>query len=437
MKHIFSSLATVAAVALLPAVVVHAQGRGPQPVVIAEVYDDFVFPTQEFVGTVMPERTAVIGSAVDGRVNEYLISEGVRVEASDPLAKLLDETIRLEVVSAEAELELRQRELDELEAGSRPEEKEQAAAQLQVAEARKHLATQRLERIKKLNEARATSQDDLDEAYAQVIELTATIAERKAAKKLIDDGPRIEKIQQAQARRDMQAAVVQKLKDQHKKHTIITRFAGYIVTEFTEQGAWVNRGDPIAEVAALDNVDIEVHVLESYIPHIQRGMTVEVQIPSLLGVLNPEGKPIVQGQVISIIPKADDRSRTFPVKVRVANKIADGFPTIQAGMLARVTLPIGPRTQNRLVPKDALVLGGASPTVWVVDFGKDRSSGTVRPVPVRPGISSGSKSAIGSELPPGTMVVAEGNERLQPGAAVVVLREIPRPATVSAPPASK
>lgn len=418
---------------LIPAVVA-AQGRRPSPVIVMEVYEGPIAPTQEFVGSVHPERRATIGSAVDGRVNEYLVREGDLVEDGQALAKLLDVTIGLEVQAAQAELELREKELEELQAGSRPDEKLQAAALLKVAEAQRELAQRSLVRVQELMSAgRAATKEDLDAALARFDETSANVEERFAARRLVEEGPRVEQILQAQARRDMQAAVVQKLQDQHKKHTIISRFRGYVVAERTEEGEWVNRGDVVAEVAALERVDAQVFVLESYVPYQQIGMEVDVWIPALSRKLEMP----LRGTVVSVIPEADSRSRTFPVKVRLENRFENGIPIIKAGMLARAALPVGPGERTRLIAKDALVLGGPSTMVWVVDLNEDRKTGIVRPVPVQTGAESNSMVEILSELPLGTLVVVEGNERLQPEAEVSLLRTLPMPASPSTESESK
>lgn len=399
-----------------------AQGPGGgAPVIVAEVYDAEVHPTQEFVGTVMPERRAVVGSAVDGRVATYLAKEGERVESGAVLAKLLDETISKEIEAAEAELAYREQELRELQNGSLPEEKLQAAAMLTIAEAEQELAISEYQRIQRLFEGgRASSESELDQAKAQYQISTANIAERKAAKQLVDDGPREERVKRAEAQRDMQKAIVDKLKDQKRKHQMISRFAGYVVKEHTEEGEWVNRGSPVAEIAALDNIDVLVHVLESYVPYISIGMEVEVTISSLQTILHENGKPIM-GEVVSIIPEADSRSRTFPVKVRVKNTIAEDGPVIKSGMLARVSLPVARKTKARLIPKDSLVLGGPTPVVWMMELNQDGQTGTVKNLPVKTGITSGSLIAIGEELKPGQLVISEGNERLRPGMPVQIL----------------
>ena len=189
--------------------------------------------------------------------------------------------------------------------------------------------------------------------------------EAKAAHQLAVDGPRVEQIAQAKAQTAMQDAIVRRLRDQIKKHTIISRFAGYVTAEHTEVGQWVTRGDPVAEVVALDEVDIVAKVVESQVPYIHVGDSVRVEVPSL-------PTEVFTGSVAAVVPQADVRSRTFPVKVIVPNRITEaGTPLLKAGMLARLTLRTGDTQQAMLVPKDALVLQEKNPTVWMHRCGLD------------------------------------------------------------------
>jgi hypothetical protein len=71
-----------------------AQGGPPAaPVVVAPVIEREVASFRSFVGNVNPNRQSMIGSAVDGRVVEYLIRAGQQVEEGQPLAKLRTGTI--------------------------------------------------------------------------------------------------------------------------------------------------------------------------------------------------------------------------------------------------------------------------------------------------------------------------------------------------------
>jgi len=94
---------------------------------------------------------------------------------------------------------------------------------------------------------------------------------------------------------------------------------------------------------------------------------------------------------------------------------------LPGGMLARAWLPVGGSERVKVVPKDALVLGGSAPMVFVVDEQNPpapSSTGTVRAVPVELGAAVGGNVVVRSDLAPGRLVVVRGNERLRPGMAV-------------------
>lgn len=394
---------------------------GEARVVVAEAVQQEVSSGEVFVGTVRPLKRSVVGSAADGRVVEFPINIGDRVEEGQVLAQLLTETIALEKAAAEAELALRREELAELENGSLPEEIEQARARMEAAAATKKYLASRRERMERLRQSNAASEDVAQEALSQSLAAEEAFLEAKAAWNLAVRGPRAEKIAQARSRVALQQAVVDRLQDQLQKHTVITRFTGYVTAEHTEVGAWVSRGDPVAEIVALDTVEVEAFVLDSHVGYIDLGEEVLVKVPALAG-------QVFTGRVSAVVPQADDRTRTFPVRVEVKNVIGGGGPVIKAGMLAQVTLQTGPTQQAVLVPKDALVLGGPMPMVYLVaPDAKDPDKKTVVPMPVEIGVAAGgqvqvlpSAAAKGAAVKAGDLVVVLGNERLRPGQAVTV-----------------
>ena len=404
---------------------VRTAGQGPPAklVAVSPVVEREIMAAQTFVGTVMPLRKAVVGSAVDGRVIEFPLSEGDRVKEGQTLAQLLTDTIRLEIVAAEADLELRRQQLAELENGTRPEEVEQAKARMTAAEARVQYARARRMRAENLfTQRQAMSEEERDEMIALAIEAEQAYLEVRAAYELAVLGPRKEQIAQARAQVAVQQATVNRLKDQLQKHTIISRFPGYVTAEHTEVGQWVKQGDPIAEVAALDEVEVFTYVVEQYVPHIRAGTTVSVQIPSIPG-------PPVEGVVTAIVPQADVQARTFPVKVRVKNQVTEEGPLLKSGMYARVLLPTGRRQRAMLVPKDALVLGGPQPVVFVVDGASaSAKQGKARSVSVQLGAAEGNMIQVtGGGLQAGQLVVVQGNERLRPGEDVQIQRTLASP----------
>lgn len=397
-----------------------AWGQGPSaaPVSVAPVVERTVSQGATFVGTVTPVRRAAIGSAVDGRVVEFPLREGMRVEAGGMLAQLLTDTIRLEVLAAEGELQLRSDELAELENGTRPEEIAQAKALMEAARAARMLAESNLSRTEQLMARGATTDNALEAARAAAADAREAFNERKAFYDLAVQGPRKEQIAQAKARVQIQEAVVEKLRDQRAKHTIISRFSGYISAEHTEEGQWVSQGDLVAEVVALDEVDIRIQVLESQIRHVHIGAEVRVSVPSMPNKVYP-------GRVAQIVPQGDLRARTFPVDVRVTNTIVDDVPELKSGMFAQATLATGPEMQGLLVPKDAIVLGGRRPQVFVVDRESPQDkTGTARPVPVELGVASESMIQVLGALSAGELVVTRGNERIREGQPLRIVESL-------------
>jgi HlyD family secretion protein len=399
---------------------------------VSPVVEQEIAVGQTFVGTVMPLKKAIIGSAVDGRVIEYPLNEGDRVERGQTLAQLLTDTIQLETEAAEAELDLRQQELAELENGSRPEEIAQAKAAMVGAEAQMNFMKARRARAENLyKNNQAISQEERDEMVSASVGAEQSYLEAKEAYNLAMEGPRKEKIAQARAQVAMQQATVDRLKDQITKHTIISRFPGFVTAEHTEVGQWVKQGDPVAEVEELDEVEVTAYVVEQQVPFLHVGMAVQVVIPAI-------PNRVFEGQLAAIVPQADVQARTFPVKVRVKNEISDNEPLIKSGMFARVMLPTGNRQMALLVPKDALVLGGAQTMVYVLDAaGPDTKQGKVHPVPVQMGVASGRMMQVSGPLQPGQMVVVRGNERLRPGQDVQVQQVLPTPDSGSVEPLSQ
>jgi len=388
-----------------------AQG-GPASVVTATIEKRDVATGRQFVGTIVPLRISNVGSAVDGRVIEYPIDEGDRVTRGQTLTQLLTQTLEIELAAAQAELDLRREELAELENGSRPEEIEQARAAMLAAEAQRDYAQQDFERVNRLRETGRASADEFNESSAAAKETLNNYLERKSNYELIKAGPRKERIAQAKARVAAQEAEVQRIEDQIKKHTLIAPFDGYISSKNAQRGEWVSRSQVVATVIELDVVEVQTPVVEDVAVRLKLGAEARVEIPAL-------ADRIFAGVISKIVPQADARSRSIPVFVQLENELVDDQPLIRSGMFARVTLPAGTREQVTLAPKDAIVLGGPTPTVYVVVAPESEGQPpTVRPVSVQLGVTDAGWIQVIGDVHAGQQVVVLGNERIRPGQAI-------------------
>lgn len=335
------------------AVAAAAQGPGnmpPAPVRYAEAQRHELRGEAILPGTVAAHTTSLVASEVEGLVVELRAREGDTVRRGQTIARLRRQN-----------LELR---LDE------------AQAQLKEAEARLDLAARSLERSRGLADSGVISQQQLDDAVSEAAAWEGRVEANKAE--------------------------IARLEDDLSRTTITAPFDGAVVAEHVDVGEWVGVGDPVVEMVSLIDLEVVSAVPEQYFAAIQRGDTVRVTFEALPYLE-------LEGTVSAIVPRADARARTFPVKARIQNPDLE----VGVGMLARVAFPVGRPQPATIVPKDALVGRRGEEAVFVI--GDDD---TVQRVPVTTGAASGVWVAVESGVEPGQKVVVRGNERLRPGQKV-------------------
>ena len=393
--------------------------QGDAAVAVSPIIKKTVWARQSFVGTVAPSRQSVVGSAVDGRVTDVFVEDGdaVAIQLGDdatpsigqPIAQLRTGTITIEIAAARAELALREQELAEAEAGSRPEEIAQAEARLKAAIAVTKFASTRYERVKALRATSTSSQEEFEEAQSLFLAAEQRQIEAQAGYELAVKGPRREVVEQTRARMQSASEAVNRLEDMRKKYTIHAPFNGYVTVKHTEIGAWVSRGDPVAEIVQLDPIEIRIAVPETYITNVHIGDDAEVRLES-------SAEAEIVGKITRIVPLADRRSRTFPVIIRLANPPENGEHLMKAGMLAHVTIRVGQKQSVLPVPKDALVLDGKSASIVVIETDPDTKQSVARVVTLSHEVAIGSSIQIvdpTDSLREGQSVATRGNERLR------------------------
>ena len=406
-----------------------AQGQGPATVVVGKVIEREEAAGQTFVGTLEPRRRSTVGSAVDGRVDEYPVNDGQWVKKGDVVAELLKETMKIEVRNARAELAFRQAELDEHKNGSQEEDIAQARAKMASSKALWDYSKARHTRSEGLfQRGTGIAQEDMDASFSNLTAAEQNHVAMKAAYDFVKNWPRPEKLAQSQARFDAQQEMVNQLEDRLSKYTIRAPFDGYVVEKHTEVGAWINRGDKIVEVIAIDPIEVAVAVPETAIANLQEALAeAETGGAMLQAVVKVDslGAELFGGSVERIVPQADVRSRTFPVKVLMDNPRIGKSHKFKSGMICHVNLPVGKPQRMTLVPKDAIVLGGQTPRVIVAEKGEDpmtKKEITVgKAVPVEIGAAFGNLIQVTGSLKAGMSIVTRGNERLFPGQALNII----------------
>ncbi len=328
------------------------QGKGGPPpalVTVSEVREGTIAPEREFVGTVFYPEVSEVSAEVSGGVVSVDVEEGRRVRKGNVLVRLDADLLEKTIASTRAS-------------------HGQVLVDLEKARAD-------FRRIESLYKQEAIAEQVYDENRFRVMSL------EKRAESL--------------------AADIERLEAELHRKTVRAPFDGVIVKKLVDRGEWLSPGDKVATVARDDLVDVIVEVPGEVVPFVRPGRKVAVRVA---------GKEAT-GSVLSVVPRGDISTRTFPVKVRLRNRYA-----LIEGMEARVAVPTGKRERALLVPRDALVTGSGNAAVYTVVDGKAKM------VPVKVLRFEGGTAGIEAEgIRKGMPVVVKGNERLRDGQPVTVV----------------
>ncbi|MEM7455596.1 MAG: efflux RND transporter periplasmic adaptor subunit [Planctomycetota bacterium] len=402
-------------------------GGGPSRVVVANVIKTTRAGNQSFVGTLEATRKTTIGSAVEGRVVEVNFNAGDPLTGSvdpetgsfigQPMVQLLTTTLDIEIRAAEIQATLTQQALDELEL-TLPRNLELARATLAGAQSRLDYSRTRFERSQSLQtQSGAISQLELDEARSLFeADQQAVIGAQADVDRLMSTSDL--QIQQARSRHDAAEQELLRLRDLRNKYTISAPFEGVVIQKMTEVGAWVTQGQAVAEIVQLNPIEMIVNVPQEYSGQLQQSLQAASESEKALRaeiLINGLGDRVT-GEVVRIVPQADLRSRSFPVRIRIGNPQNGDIFLLQPGMLGRAYMEIGRPQEMTLVLKDALVLSQGETTVYKI--GREGEKTIAIPVTVTTGSEVGDWIQVSGNLNENDRVVVLGNERLRPRSEV-------------------
>lgn len=284
------------------------------------------------------------------RIVEMRVEEGESVKAGQVLATLNSRTLELQIAEAKAQIAAQEQDVLRLHNGSRPEDIDRAKAQVDAAKAQVELAGIQLRRLQGIRanspDGRAVSQQDLDNASAQLKVDQARLEDNQKALRLAKIGPRVEDIAQAEAQ--LQAARAQHALLQYNLDQTELRApqSAVVRSRLLEPGDMASPQRAVYALAITDPKWVRVYVNELQLGHIKPGMRASVSTDS-----HPE--QAVEGHigyisdVAEFTPKAvqTEELRTALVyEVRVI--VEDKDNRLRLGMPATVRIAEGGQTHD-------------------------------------------------------------------------------------------
>lgn len=307
-------------------------------------------------GTVVSPRVAELSTEVSGIVDEIRVELGDRVRGGEEILRLNSELESLSLSAARASTEQARHELED--------------------------ARRRLAEARKLGEIQS-----------------ASAVESVAAEVNID----VARLQRSVAEEKRQAA-------QLERHRLLAPFSGFISRKLVEQGEWIQPGQAVVELVALDELRVDFQVPQSVYPRLETSTRLRIRLDAQPG-------RDFGGRIEKIIPVTDPVSRTFLVRAA----LDDAELRLAPGMSASALLRLDGGARGIVVPRDAIIrYPDGRVTVWVavVEDGQTR----VRERRVTTGLGFDGYVAITEGLEAGALVVVRGNESLYER-QLVILRE--------------
>ena len=216
------------------------------------------------------------------RVAEMRVREGDQVEAGQILATLDTRTLILQIAQAQARIDVQEQVLLRLKNGTRPEEVDQARAEVASAQADADLAAQLLKRLRDVEKTtdEAVSQQDLDNARSRRQVAKAQLKNRKKALKLAVIGPRKEDIAQAEAQLNVSKAELALLKHELSLAELKAPINAVVRSRLLEPGDMASPQRPVYALAITDPKWVRAYVTEIDLGRIKPGMSARVTTDS-------------------------------------------------------------------------------------------------------------------------------------------------------------
>jgi HlyD family secretion protein len=368
-------------------------------------------------GYIIPHRKVELAPKITGRVEWIGVEKGDTVARGQVLLRIEQREFVAAADRTQALLASARARLQELEAGSRPEEIERAWAGVEEARSNVASAVLDLERFERLHADGAVSRQTLDVAKNRH---EVALAQQAAAQKgyeLLRVGPRREQIDSARAQVREAEAVVRAAQVDLDSTVIRAPIAGTVLERLVEPGEIVTisfiggRGakSAVLSLADLGVLDVEVDVSQNEIGKVRLD-----QPASIVADAFPDRT--YQGRVTEMAPEANRQKATLQVKVRVARP--DGV--IRPEMNAKVTFldpPSGTTGPAKVfAPKEAVFSRDAQSFVYLANG--DKATARL----VRIGAEADGRVEVLEGLAGGEPVVVRGVELLKDGQRIRVKR---------------
>ena len=224
-------------------------------------------------GKIEPVENFEAHAPISTNVTRVLVKEGDHVRKGQLLLELDDADIRSQAARAQAQVSAAQAEQAALKTGGTHEEVLTLDSQLIKARSARDYAQRTLDALRRLQQQGAASPGEVKQAEdgLQRAQADLTLLEQKQKDRY--SSPEVAKVQAQQA--EAQAAY-EAARDALQKSNVRAPFDGIVYSLPVKQGAYVQAGDLLLQVADLSHVLVRVFVDEPDVGRLAPGQKIEI-----------------------------------------------------------------------------------------------------------------------------------------------------------------
>lgn len=222
-----------------------------------------------------------VSSKVPGRILEFRVKEGERVEAGDTLAILEAPEVAAKMEQAQAAEAAAQAQSEKAIKGARHEQIQAAYEMWQKSKAGVELAEKSYKRVKNLVDQGVMPAQKLDEITAQRDAAIATEKAAKAQYTMAKNGAEREDKIAAAALVNRAKGAVAEVQSYIQETYLIAQTAGEVSEIFPKAGELVGTGAPIMNIAVMDDKWVTFNVREDLLKNLTMGTEFTAFVPAL------------------------------------------------------------------------------------------------------------------------------------------------------------
>jgi membrane fusion protein (multidrug efflux system) len=322
------------------------------PVLVAPVEARRIEDRVQATGQLLARSQAAVAAQVGGQVTRVARDEGAAVADGELVIEIDPERRELEATSARAML---------------------AQAEAQASEAERELG--RMERL-----------------HAQGVAADAKLDQMRT------------QLRSARSNRDASQAQLGMAERSLRDSSVHAPFAGLVARRYVSEGEFVQPGQKLFDLVALDPIEVEFHLAERDSSRVRDGAPVAVRVA-------PFPDEVFHAEVTLVSPTIDPATRTLRVKAALANP--DG--RLRPGLFARADLGIAVRENVPTIPEEAVLQRADGPVAFRLG-----EQGRVERRALTLGVFRDGFVEVAEGLAAGDLVVVRGQSELVDGSPVSV-----------------